>query len=132
MKQLITILIVGLLSSGLSSQTLEELNNQKAEIEAAQSEVQSQVDAYQSEIDALNSRIEELSGWKKGLLGSIGLNFGGTNNWATSATPNTSSSSLVIGLNGFANKVTSDYFWRNKGCTRNFQGLFYTGKIRMV
>lgn len=99
---------------GLQAQSVMELKEKKAEIAAQQAEVQAQVDAFQGEINAIDSELEILGGWKKGLLGSVGLNFARQSNLATSPNPNSSTSSLGIGINAFANSIRENDFWRNK------------------
>lgn len=106
------------------AQSLMELKEKKAELEARQADAQAVVDEIQGEIDALTGEIDIASGWQKGLLGNVGLSFGATNNWATSATPNSSNSNLGIGINAFANQINEKSFWRNKGIiTLGWQGL---------
>ncbi len=103
------------LSFGQSiGQSVIELKEKRAEIEALKAEVQAEVDAYQAEIDVIDSELEILGGWQKGLLGSVGLNFARQRNLATSPNPNSSTSSLAIGVNAYANSIREDDFWRNK------------------
>lgn len=117
MKFTFTFLLLILTGFGtyLSGQSVMELKEKKAEIEAAKAEVQAQVDAYQSELDGIKKELEILGGWKKGFTGLVGLNFGAQNNWASSANPNSSNSSLNLGFNIFANSIREKDFWRNKG-----------------
>lgn len=124
MKHIFTmiILLTGLIYA--DAQSLMELKEKKAELEATQAEAQTKVDEIQGEIDALQKDITVMSGWQKGLIGNIGLGFGATNNWATSANPNSSNSSLGIGINAFANRINEKDFWRNKGIvTLGWQSL---------
>ena len=117
MKFTFTFLLIVLAGIGLqlNAQSVMELKEKKAEVEAAKAEVQAEVDAYQSELDAINKELDILGGWKKGFTGTVGLNFGAQNNWATSPNPNASSSALNIGFNVYANSIREDDFWRNKG-----------------
>lgn len=114
MKHVFTFIL--LLSAVLyaDAQSLIELKEKKAALEATQAEAQAKVDEIQGEIDLVNKDIIIQSGWQKGLIGNIGLGFGATNNWATSAAPNSSNSSLGIGVNAFANRINEKDFWRNK------------------
>jgi hypothetical protein len=97
-----------------NAQTLEELQSQKAEKEAMLAKEQGEADAIKADVDALSDQILKLSGWQKGLSGLIGFDFNKSNNWASSPNANAQSSSLNIGITGFANKTTDGYFWNNK------------------
>lgn len=123
-KNLTLLVLVCLSVNFLQAQTLEELKTKKAEIEGMQGAKQAEVDAFQGEIDGLKKEIDLLSGWQKGLNGLVGLNFGGSNNWAANANKNSSSSSLNLGVNAFANNIKEKTFWRNN-LTANigWQGL---------
>ena len=98
----------------IQAQSVMELKEQKSELSAQHAEAQSAADAIQAEIDAIDSQLEILGGWKKGLLGSVGLNFARQSNLATSPNPNSSTSSLGIGINAYANSIRENDFWRNK------------------
>jgi len=115
MNSTLWVLVLIGMSWGLQAQSVMELKEKKAEIEAAQAEVQAQVDAYQGELDGINGQLDILGGWQKGVLGSIGFNFGSQSNWAGSANPNSSNSSLGIGITAYANSIRESDFWRNKG-----------------
>ena len=112
-KKLTLLVLVCLSVNFLQAQTLEDLKTKKAEIEGMQSAKQGEADALQGEIDGLKKEIEILSGWQKGLSGLVGLNFGTSNNWAANANRNSSSSTLNIGVNAFANNIKEKTFWRN-------------------
>ncbi|WP_052172458.1 DUF3078 domain-containing protein [Psychroserpens jangbogonensis] len=88
------------------SQTKEELETQK-------SEKQAMADAAQAEADALQSQIDALPGWKIGAFGTIGGNLSNFNNWYSQGTPNNSSGSIGITVNGYANLIEEKHFWRN-------------------
>ncbi len=123
-KKLTLLVLVCLSVNFLQAQTLEELKTKKSEIEGMQAAKQAEVDAFQGEIDGLKKEIEILSGWQTGLNGLVGLNFGGSNNWAANANRNSSSSNLNLGVNAFANNIKEKTFWRNN-LTANvaWQGL---------
>ncbi|MEL6122998.1 MAG: DUF3078 domain-containing protein [Bacteroidota bacterium] len=124
MNRIVLVVFILTLAIVSQGQSLTELKEKKAELEATQAESQAVVDGIQAEIDALNKEIVIASGWQKGILGSVGLNFGGQNNWATSANPNSTNSSLAIGINAFANRINEKDFWRNKGIvTLGWQSL---------
>lgn len=118
------VFLILIIPVGLFSQSVEELELQKSELKAAQAKIQAEVDEYQGQINDINEQIKLLSGWQKGLFGNIGLGFGATNKWASSANPNSSNSNLGIGVTTFANKITEKDFWRNKAIINlNWQSL---------
>ncbi len=71
--------------------------------------------AIQSRIDAIQGEIDGLPGWRKGVFGTLGANLAGSKNWYAQGTPNNSSGSIGITLNGFANLDREKFFWRNSG-----------------
>lgn len=85
----------------------------KAELVAKRDAAAAELAKYQAEVDALNGKIEKIPGWRKGLVGVVGADFNGNNNWFALATPNAKSNGLGIGVNGFANLIQDKYFWRN-------------------
>ena len=116
MKKLF-LLTMTLLTFGFASaqdMTLEEMKASKAELAAKIAESQAVVDATQGELDALQKKINQLSGWMTGLSGVVGLNFGGSNQWAAAPNPTATSQALAIGVTGFANRDQEKYFWNNK------------------
>ncbi len=125
MKNIFTfILLFVLAAGGIQAQTLEKVKAKKAELMAKQSEKQAEADAFNGELADLSKQIELLSGWQTGISGLLGLNFGGSNNWAANANPNSSSSTLNIGVNGYANNIKEKTYWRNTLTTNvSWQGL---------
>ncbi len=113
MKKLLSFLLLFTITFGLQAQTLEELKTKKADLEAQQKTKQTEADAFTGEITDLAKQIEVLSGWQTGLSGLVGLNFGTSNNWQANANPNSSSSVLNLGVNGFANNIKEKTYWRN-------------------
>jgi len=102
------------LSTGaIQAQTIEELKAKKAELMEAQGVKQAEADAFNGELTDLGKQIELLSGWQTGISGLLGLNFGSSNNWQANANRNSSSSTLNIGVNGYANNIKEKTFWRN-------------------
>ena len=102
--------IVLMLAPGLVAQTSEELMQQKEAKSAELSKLQADLDALTGQVNGLKSEIagitEKLTPyprWEKGLLGNIGLNLSGFNNWLSKAQPNTSAANIGTTLNGFAN-----------------------------
>jgi len=125
MKNLFSfILLLVLTAGGVQAQTLEEVKAQKAELMAKQGEKQAEADAFNGQLADLSKQIELLSGWQTGISGLLGLNFGTSNNWAANANANSSSSTLNIGVNGYANNIKEKTFWRNTLTTNvSWQGL---------
>lgn len=115
-----------LLFSGftLQAQSLEELKAQKAELVAQQKAEQAAADAFDGDIASLEKQIEILSGWQTGLSGLLGLTLANSSNWQANANPNSSSSTLTLGINGYANSIKEKTFWRNTLNTNvSWQGL---------
>ncbi len=91
------------------AQTLDELKATKAEKEA-------QVAALNGEISGLAAQISAIDlGWKKGILGTLGLSANSFSNWYQKADANTSATTIGISINSFANLIEEKYFWRNNG-----------------
>ena len=106
MKKLsILILLVGL-SFSANAQTAEELKKEQAPKKAKIAKLQGEVKALQAKIDAL-------PGWRKGAFGTIGGSFSGFSNWYSRNAPTASAGSIGITVNGFANLIEEDFFWRN-------------------
>lgn len=115
MKRILLIAISCLCLTAINAQTLDELKNKKAELEAQRAEKQAEADSFNGEIAELNSEIDILSGWKKGYSGTIGFDFNKSNNWISNPNKDSRASSLNIGFTGFANRNQEKYFWNNKG-----------------
>ena len=116
--------LVMLTAYSAGTQSLDELKNKKAELEAQRAEQQAEADAFNAEIASLASQIEILSGWKKGYSGIIGFDFSKSNGWIANPNPDASSSALNIGFTGFANRKGDGYFWNNKGIiTKSWQDV---------
>ncbi len=108
----------------LQAQTVEELKTKKADLVSQQKAKQAEADAFNAEIGSLTKQIEVLSGWQTGLSGLVGLNFASSNNWQANANPNSSSSTLNVGINAFANNIKEKTYWRNTLTTNvGWQGL---------
>lgn len=112
-KKITLLLLAVFIISFSQAQTVQELKTKLSDVEAQQASKQSEAAAFQAEIDALKKEIDILSGWQTGLSGLVGLNFGGSNKWASNANPNNSFSNLNIGVNAFANNIREKSFWRN-------------------
>lgn len=85
----------------------------KEELQAQKSEKKTVADAAQAEVNAIQAQIDALPGWKKGAFGVIGGSLSNFNNWYAQGTPNSSSGNIGINFNAYANKLETNYFWRN-------------------
>ncbi|WP_298878904.1 DUF3078 domain-containing protein [uncultured Polaribacter sp.] len=108
MKKLSILFLLVCISVSVNAQTAEELKKEIAPKKAKIAKLQGEVNALQAKIDAL-------PGWRKGAFGTIGGNLSGFNNWYSRKAPNASAGSFGITVNGFANLIEEDYFWRNSG-----------------
>jgi len=98
--------------TAVNAQTLEDdLKAKQAELAAAQEAVA----ALEGEVAGIAASIEKGAGWLTGFGGTVGFNFNQSNGWIANPNPDASSSGLAIGLSGFANNITDEFFWRNKG-----------------
>ncbi|TBN15855.1 DUF3078 domain-containing protein [Hyunsoonleella pacifica] len=106
MKKLLFFAILLLSVSVIEAQTKEELEKQKAEKQA-------EADAAQAEANAIQAQIDALPGWRTGAFGVIGGSLSNFNNWYAQGAPNNSSGTIGFTLNGFANLIQENFFWRN-------------------
>ncbi len=106
--------LIGLLTLNLSfGQTTEELTAQKAEKAAKVAELQGQIDGLNGEIASIEEKLVIWPRWETGAFGTVGLGFNGFSDWVSRPQPNIASSSISVALNGYANHLAKDYFWRN-------------------
>lgn len=108
MKKLSILLLLVCISFSVNAQTAEELKKEQAPKKA-------QIAKLQGEVKALQAKIDALPGWRKGAFGTIGASLSGFNNWYARKAPNTSAGNVGITVNGFANLIEEDFFWRNSG-----------------
>ncbi len=98
--------------TAMQAQTLDaDLKAKQAELAAAQEAVAT----LEGDIASLEASIETGAGWLTGFGGNLGFNFNKSNGWIANPNPDASSSGLAIGLTGYANNITEEFFWRNKG-----------------
>jgi hypothetical protein len=107
-KKVILFLLVCFSISINAQETKEELVKEQAPKKAEIAKLQGEVSAIQAKIDAL-------PGWRKGAFGTIGGSLSGFNNWYSRTAPNASAGSIGITVNGFANLIEEEFFWRNSG-----------------
>ncbi len=106
MKKLILSFLLVFTSLYFQAQTAEEL---KAELKSKKDSISK----LQAKAKKIQSKIDALPGWRIGAFGTIGANLSGFNNWYARQTPNTSAGNIGITVNGFANLIEKDFFWRN-------------------
>ena len=124
MRTLTLFLLLLLATATTQAQTLDELKAQKAALEAKQKAAQEEAASYNGDIAALAKKIDVLSGWQTGFSGLLGLTLASSDNWQANANPNSSSSTLTLGLAGFANRIKEKTFWRNTlNSNVSWQGL---------
>jgi hypothetical protein len=106
MKKLILSFLLVFTSLYFQAQTAEEL---KAELKSKKDSISK----LQAKAKKIQSKIDALPGWRIGAFGTIGASLSGFNNWYARQTPNTSAGNIGITVNGFANLIEKDFFWRN-------------------
>ncbi|QOD59459.1 DUF3078 domain-containing protein [Polaribacter haliotis] len=106
MKKLTTLLMIVFLGFASTAQTKEELKEEQAPKKA-------QIAKLQGEVKAIQAKIDALPGWRKGAFGTVGGSLSGFNNWYSRSAPTASAGNIGITVNGFANLIEKDFFWRN-------------------
>lgn len=105
-KKLLLVFALFIGVASVNAQTKEELQSQKAEKQA-------EADKFQGEANALQVQIDALPGWRTGAFGTIGGSISEFSNWYSQGSPNNSSGNIGFTVNGFANLIQDDFFWRN-------------------
>ncbi len=102
------------------AQTIEEMQAQKAQKEAALTPLKAQLEALTAQVGTLEGEVASLKDkltpyprWSTGAFGTIGFNLANFNDWLSKDAPNTSAATIGFTLNGFANVDQKKYFWRN-------------------
>jgi len=108
MKKLSILFLLVFISFSANAQTAEDLKKEQAPKKAKIAKLSGEVKALQAKIDAL-------PGWRKGAFGTIGGSISGFNNWYSRSAPNASAGNIGITVNGFANLIEDEFFWRNSG-----------------
>jgi hypothetical protein len=106
MKKLLLFLLFTFIGLSINAQTAEELKKEKSTKKAKISKLQGEVNTLQAKIDAL-------PGWKKGAFCTIGVSLAGFNNWYSRTAPNASAGNIGVSINGYANLIEDNYFWKN-------------------
>jgi len=106
MKKISIALFFAFVGLATNAQTADELKKEQAPKKA-------EIAKLQGEVKALQAKIDALPGWRKGAFGTIGGNLSGFNNWYSKSEPNSAAGNIGITVNGFANLIEEDFFWRN-------------------
>ncbi len=108
MKKLSILLLLTCIGFSANAQTVDQLKKE-------QTPKKEQIAKLQGEVDAIQKKINAFPGWRKGAFGTIGGSLSGFNNWYSRTAPNSSAGNIGITMNGFANLIKEDFFWRNSG-----------------
>jgi hypothetical protein len=106
MKKLSILFLLVCFSLTVNAQTAEELKKEQAPKKA-------QIAKLDGEVKALQAKIDALPGWRKGAFGTVGGSLSGFNNWYSRTAPTASAGNIGVTVNGFANLIEDDFFWRN-------------------
>ncbi|MEE9406851.1 MAG: DUF3078 domain-containing protein [Polaribacter sp.] len=106
MKKLSILFLFAFIGFTTNGQTADELKT-------AQAPKKAEITKLLGEVDALQAKIDALPGWRKGAFGTIGGSLSGFNNWYSRTSPTASAGNIGITVNGFANLIEKDFFWRN-------------------
>jgi hypothetical protein len=106
MKKLSILFLLVFTAISINGQTAAELKKEQAPKKA-------QIAKLQGEVKALQAKIDALPGWRKGAFGTIGGSLSGFNNWYSRTSPTASAGNIGVTVNGFANLIKEDFFWRN-------------------
>lgn len=108
MKKISILLLLVWHSFSANAQTADALKKEQAPKKVAIAKLQGEVKALQAKIDAL-------PGWRLSAFGTVGASLSGFNNWYARNAPNASAGNIGITVNGFANLIKKNFFWRNSG-----------------
>lgn len=112
MKTNFILMLVAIFATTFSLQAQDETLD---ELKAMMAEKQGIADGIGAEIADLDARIKAFPGWSKGLGGTLGLNFSGTNDWFANDIAKVASRGFGLSLGGYANynEANAKYFWNN-------------------
>ena len=117
LSTLIVLLLLGPLAFGQTTEELQQMKEEKAaelsQLKSELSDLQGQVSTLESEVASLTDQLTPYPRWKKGLLGTVGLNFSTFNDWLLRDKPNTSAVNIGFSTTGFINGNFEKAFWRN-------------------
>ncbi|TXD51347.1 MULTISPECIES: DUF3078 domain-containing protein [unclassified Polaribacter] len=106
MKKLSIILLLICINFSAKAQTADELKKEQAP-------KKEEIAKLQEEVKALQAKINALPGWRVGAFGTVGASLSGFNNWYARNAPNASAGNIGVTVNGFANLIEENFFWRN-------------------
>ncbi|WP_299056836.1 DUF3078 domain-containing protein [uncultured Polaribacter sp.] len=106
MKKVILVVVLSFLYTITNAQTAEELKAEQAPKNA-------EIAKLKGEVAALQAKIDALPGWRKGAFGTVGASLSGFNNWYARNAPTAEAGNIGVTVNGFANLIQEDFFWRN-------------------
>jgi len=108
MKKLGLLFLLVCFNFSTNAQTTEALKKELAPKKA-------KIAKLQGEVNAIQAKIDGMPGWRKGAFGTIGGSFSGFSNWYSRTAPNAVAGNIGITVNGFANLIEEEIFWRNSG-----------------
>jgi hypothetical protein len=111
MKWFTPVFAVLFLFGSIQSQTLEELEARKVEIEQSISSMNKELSQVVGSIKVLKPDPK----WSKGFSGTAGFTFNQLNNWVINPNPDSRTSNIQFSVASFANLTKEKYFWRSSG-----------------
>lgn len=108
MKKITFLFVLFFSIISVNSQSIEELQQSLSAKKDSIASLQTKAKQIQKTLDAL-------PGWKLGAFGTVGASLSGFKNWYARNAPNANAANIGITVNGFANLMEEDFFWRNSG-----------------
>ena len=106
MKKTAILIVIVFISLSVKAQTAEALKKE-------QTPKKEKIEKLQGELAAIQIKIDALPGWKYGAFGTIGGSISGFNNWYSRTAPTAAAGNIGVTVNGFANLIKDNFFWRN-------------------
>jgi len=115
MKSCISLFVAFLFTLCLLGQEMsqEELLTLKATKVGAVEDYYAQAAALEKELEIINAKLADLAGWKKGISGTVGFDFGNSKRWISNPNPNSRFVGLNLGLAAFLKYDEGKKFWYN-------------------
>ncbi len=114
-RNIIIVVLLSLLVNNGFTQVYDSLKIEKKNIDSQIKELKGQLKTLQSSSDNIKEKLLIMEGWRTGIFSTLGFNQSTFNNWIKGANPNSTSSTISVKMNGFANKKSKKYFWRSAG-----------------
>ncbi|WP_366085343.1 DUF3078 domain-containing protein [Polaribacter sp.] len=108
MKKITFFFVLTFLSVSINAQSVNELKK-------ALNSKKDSVASLQTKAKQIQKTLNALPGWRLGAFGTIGASLSGFNNWYARDAPDANAANIGIIVNGFANLIEEDFFWRNSG-----------------